>query len=54
LLTAPERGIQTAVKQPVMSANQGKIHSNGEITITPIAVSQNGPKMDFGSMVGFA
>lgn len=50
LLTAPERGIHS-VKHANVQNNSGKIHNNGEITITPIAVAQNGPKVDFGSLV---
>ena len=40
LLTAPERVISG------MRNNSGKVHNNGEITITPISVN-SGNKMDF-------
>lgn len=52
LLTAPERGMGGI--KPQMGAvtnNQSKVHSNGEITITPIAVGGHGAqKLDFNAM----
>ncbi|CAO1339910.1 unnamed protein product [Diamesa tonsa] len=48
LLTAPERSLHSsrATHTPSRSSNQVKVHNNGEITITPIAIGKKEYKMD--------